>query len=528
MQGGRGQRACVNALLPKLNAPGWNLPALESVRTGEAADAPSMTGVSRRLRNHARNSPRIHRHRPRFLPSLRSESHPGNARSAPNNRRLTVVSMRSQRPGTERSSLFSFRNSRLFFIGQLISQIGSSMQVVALGWIALRLSHNGFVLGVVTAAPIFAMLVAGPFGGFVADRLPARPVLIGTSAALGVLSAVLGLLASHNALTVWQLVVSALLVGAVNAVGVPTTQVFVSEIAADSHLRQAITINNAILDLSVVVGAALVGPVIGWLGTAGVISANAVSYVAVIAALLFMRPGELHERQKAPKERAQLWRAVGYLAPRRDLLLLLAITAVVSVFATSLPPLLLLLSDQLGKGADTYGTLLTAISVGALTGACAMWRAKPALGTVLVGTLLLGVLESAAGAMPTVVTLIAVLFPIGVISVVLRTALLTLAQLWTDPELRGRVLALYLSVYRVGWLLGTLTSGWLARLWGPRAVLGLSGGAVAVTVLVLGIALVMARALSVTRTDTGFRLVLPRPTATLVGTATVRPAQDNP
>ncbi len=416
--------------------------------------------------------------------------------------------MRSRRPGMQGSGLFSYRNSRLFFIGQLISQTGSSMQVVALGWLALQLSHSGFVLGLVTAAPVFAMLVVGPFGGLVADRLSARSVLIWTNAAQWVLATVLGCLTSRDALTVWQLIVSALLVGSVNAVGVPTAQVFVSEIASDSHLRQAITINNAILDLSVVVGAALVGPVTGWLGTAGVISANAVSYGAVVAALLFMRPGELHARQKAPKARAQVWRAVGYLAPRLDLLLLLAITAAVSVFATSLPPLLLLLADRLGKGAGTYGTLLTAISVGSLIGACAMWRAKPALGTVLVSTLLLGVLEAAAGTMPTIVTLIAVLFPIGVASVVLRTALLTLAQLWTHPELRGRVLAVYLTVYRVGWLLGTLASGWMAHVWGPRAVLGLSGGAVTVTVLLIGIGLTMARALSITRSTTGLRFVV--------------------
>src|SRR5436853_208887 len=148
--------------------------------------------------------------------------------------------MRSRRPGTKGSGLFSFRNSRLFFAGQLISQTGSSMQVVALGWLALQLSHNGFVLGLVTAAPILAMLVV-----------------------------------------------------------------------------------------------------------AAVIAASAVSYGAVVAALLFMRPGELYARRKAPRARSQLWRAVGYLSPRLDLLLLLAITAVVSVFATSLPPLLLLLADRL-------------------------------------------------------------------------------------------------------------------------------------------------------------------------------------
>ena len=402
--------------------------------------------------------------------------------------------------------MFSRRNGRLFFLGQTVSQVGSSMQRVALGWIALELSHSGLVLGLVNAVPIFAMLVAGPFGGLVADRFPARPVLVGANAVQGLVAGVLGLLATQHALALWQLTVSALLMGTTEAVIVPTTQVFVGEIAEESRLRQAINVNNAILVLSAVVGAALVGPTIDWLGTAGVISANALSYIVVVGALLLIRSAELHPRQTATKARAQVRQAVAFLLSQLNLMLFLAITAVVSLFATSLPTLLLLMSDD--SGARTYGTLLTAISVGSLAGAGVLWRAKPALGTVLVGSVVLGLLEAAIAISTNLVALVGVLFLIGVISFVLQTGLLTMVQLQTRPDLQGRVLAIFLSVFRIGWLLGTLMSGWLAHVDGPRALIGVEGGITAVVVLAVCAVSAMTRVLSISRTTRGYDFAL--------------------
>ncbi|MEU1805641.1 MFS transporter [Streptomyces sp. NPDC019937] len=383
--------------------------------------------------------------------------------------------------------LFGARNPRFYFVGQVVSQVGTNMQIVALGWFTYQLSRDELVLGIVTAAPILTMLLIGPVGGLVADRFPARRVLLCTHALLALFALALGLLAEHGSIAVWQLIVSALCVGAVNAIGLPTAQVFVSEIAGDAMLRQAVTLNNVILDLSLIVGSAAVGPVMAMMGLGGVILLNAASYLTVVVALLLVRPAELHTRRQAPKDRTQLWRAWVYLWARPGLALLIVIIATVGVFGTSLPSLLLLLtSSELNEEAGAYGVLLAVISVGSLLGAWMMWRAKVVLGTVLAGSVLLGVLEIVTSVMPTVVTLGLVLLPLGMVSLVLRAGLLSLAQLQTRPDYRGRVMAIFQLVYRSGWLLGTLLTSWLAGVLGPRPVIGLGGAGVT-----LGVALII-------------------------------------
>ena len=408
----------------------------------------------------------------------------------------------------ERTGVFSRRNGRLFFAGQLISMVGSSMQLVALGWVALDLSHNGLMLGLVNSVPILAMLVAGPFGGYVADRFSARRVLVVTNAVQGLVAAGLGVLASQHVLALWQLVVGALLVGVMASISVPTTQVFVGEIAADSHLPQAINVNNAIMVLSSVIGYILVGPTINWLGTAGVISINAVSYLASISALLLIRGAELHPRQKSEKAGAQLSEAVAFLRTQLNLKVFLAITAVVSLFTANLPTLLLLMSED--DGARTYGTLLTALTIGSTVGAAALVRVKPALGTVIVGSLLLGLLEAAIPIASNFAALIAVLFVMGAITLVLQTGLLTMVQLQTRPDLRGRVLAIFMSVFRACDLTGTLMAGWLAHVGGPRALIGVEGWATAVALVAICVVLVATRALSISRSGKGFAFALRR------------------
>ncbi|MET9530966.1 MULTISPECIES: MFS transporter [unclassified Streptomyces] len=400
--------------------------------------------------------------------------------------------------GVRAPGLLSSRNPRLYYAGLVVSQTGTNTQLVALGWFTYQLSHNALVLGVVTAAPIFTMLLFSQVGGLAADRFPPRRVLLCTHSLLALLALLLGLLAHSGSLAVWHLVVSALCVGSINAIGLPTEQVFVSEVAGDALLRRAVTLNNVILNLSLVVGSSLAGPLMGAVGLGGVVLLNGLSYLTMLAALLLIRPARLHVRPPRTGGRPRVRGAWGYVRHSPGLTLLLLVIGTVGLFGTSLPSLLLLLtSSELTGQAGAYGILLAVISVGSLIGAVLTWRTKIVLGTVLVGSLLLGILELATAAMPSLLTLALVLLPVGAVSLVLRAGLLSLAQLQTLPEFRGRVMAIFQLVYRAGWFLGTLAASWAAQTWGPRPAIAWGGAAVTVVVAVIVLVMTVFRAMSV-------------------------------
>ncbi|WP_405562713.1 MFS transporter [Streptomyces sp. NBC_01180] len=401
-------------------------------------------------------------------------------------------------PGVRAPGLLASRNPRLYYAGLIVSQIGTNTQLVALGWFTYQLSHNALALGVVTAAPIFTMLLFSQVGGLAADRFPPRRVLLCTHSLLALLTLLLSMLARSGSLAVWHLVVGALCVGTINAIGLPTEQVFVSEVAGDALLRRAVTLNNVILNLSLVVGSSLAGPLMGAVGLGGVMLLNGLSYLTMLTALLLVRPAQLQVRPRRTGGRPRVRSAWGYVWHSPGLTLLLLVIGTVGLFGTSLPSLLLLLtSTELTAQAGAYGILLAVISVGSLVGGWLTWRTNVVLGTVLVGSLLLGVLELATSAMPSLLTLGLVLLPVGVVSLVLRAGLLSLAQLQTLPEFRGRVMAIFQLVYRAGWFLGTLAATWVAQTWGPRPAIALGGAAVTLVVAAIVLVMTASRAMSV-------------------------------
>ncbi|MFI1409856.1 MFS transporter [Streptomyces sp. NPDC020707] len=401
-------------------------------------------------------------------------------------------------PGVRAPGLLASRNQRLYYAGLIVSQVGTNTQLVALGWFTYQRSHSALVLGLVTAAPIFTMVLFSQVGGLTADRFPPRRVLLCTHSLLALLALLLGLLSYSGSLEVWHLVVSALCVGSINAIGLPTEQVFISEVAGDSLLRRAVTLNNVILNLSLVVGSSLAGPLIGTVGLGGVVLLNGLSYLTMFTALLLVRPAQLHVRPRRAGARPRVRSAWGYVWHSPSLTLLLLVIGTVGLFGTSLPSLLLLLTArELTGQARAYGILLAVISVGSLIGGWLTWRTNVRLGTVLMSSLLLGILELATAAMPSLLTLGLVLLPVGAVSLALRAGLLSLAQLQTLPEFRGRVMAIFQLVYRAGWFLGTLAATWVAQMWGPRTAIALGGAAVTLVVAAIILVMTAFRAMSV-------------------------------
>src|SRR5438874_11869383 len=197
-------------------------------------------------------------------------------------------------PGPVRRLLAGFpalrhRNFRLFVVGQGISLVGYWMQSVAQGWLVYRLEGRPLDLAKVAFAGYLPILCLAPFAGVVADRLPRRPVLLVTQTLLGLLALVLGVLVWSGAVTVPLVVLFAGGVGLVSALDVPTRQSFLVEMASPEDLPNAIALNSSIFNGARLVGPALAGFAIAWLGEGWCFFLNGLSFVAVIVALLMMK-----------------------------------------------------------------------------------------------------------------------------------------------------------------------------------------------------------------------------------------------
>ena len=187
------------------------------------------------------------------------------------------------------------RNFRLFFVGQLISQCGTWMQTIALGWLVLHLSHNsGFAIGLAIALQFIPTLLFGVWGGVIADRFDKRSVLFVTQAAMAAVAVLLAVVDLTNVVELWMLYAIVFVFGLALAVDNPTRQSFVPELVPPEDLPNAVGLSSAIFQVARILGPALGGVLIVAVGTGVCFALNAVSFVFIVAALLMMRTGELH------------------------------------------------------------------------------------------------------------------------------------------------------------------------------------------------------------------------------------------
>ncbi|MFD3700857.1 MFS transporter [Streptomyces sp. NPDC058646] len=390
------------------------------------------------------------------------------------------------------------RNFRLFAGGQLVSATGTWMMVVGQDWLVLSLTgDSGTALGVVTALQFAPLLLLTLYAGALADRYDKRRLLISANAVSGVLALLLAVLVLAGVVQLWHVCVFALALGIVNAVEVPTRMSFVSELVGADLLPNASALSAAYFNAARVVGPALAGLLIAWVGTGPVMAVNAVSYLATVCALRLIRSGELH-RPAGGADRAKRARAVDgirYMAARPGLLLPMALVAVVGMlgfnFQLTLP---LFAKTVLHADAAAFGLLTTAMAAGSLAAAFATTRrrGRPPLWLVIAAALAFGVLELLAGLAPSYAVAAVLLFLTGFASIFFAQAANHRIQLGTDADYRGRVMALYTLVFQGTTPFGALLTGWLSERYGARAGL-LAGGAATVIAALLVLAVHLRR-----------------------------------
>src|ERR1700758_4176551 len=193
------------------------------------------------------------------------------------------------------------RNFQLFFSGQMISLIGTWMDNIAEAWLVYRLTGSSLLLGTVAFAGQIPVFLLAPIGGMVADRWNRQRVVIATQASSMVLAGILAVLTLTHRVTVWEVVVLAALMGAVNAFDIPARQAFLVDMVGREDLMNAIALNSSMFNGARIIGPAIAGILVAKIGEGWCFFANAVSYIAVIIGLLMMVvPPRRHRPRGSP------------------------------------------------------------------------------------------------------------------------------------------------------------------------------------------------------------------------------------
>lgn len=369
------------------------------------------------------------------------------------------------------------RNYRLFFLGQSVSFTGTWMQKMAQAWLVLELTNSGAWLGVTLAATQLPTLFLTPWGGLMADRFSKRTILTATAVAAMFPSLLLGILTLTHHITVQLVLVLALTGGVVDALNKPARQSFPSELVPVAHLTNAVMLNNVIQDTGKVIGPAIGGVLIAGVGLPFTFFWNAMSFVAVIAALLLMGPDELAAPEPVGRGRGQLRAGLAYVRASPQLLGPLALLASVGLVAYNFQLLLPLLGrETFGGDARTVGYLLGALGAGSVIGGLALAGVLQAtIGRIIAAAAVLAILFVAIGLSPTPAFAFLLVFMLGASSILFKSIASTWLQLTAAPAMRGWVLALLVVAIGGTTPIGAPVMGWLAEQFGTRATFVLAG-----------------------------------------------------
>ena len=376
---------------------------------------------------------------------------------------------------------FHVRNFRLYASGAIISNVGTWMQRVAQDWLVLELTHSGTALGIVTGLQFLPALLISPYAGLIADRFPKRRVLTITQFAMGAVALVLGTLTVTGVVEAWHVYALAFVFGIGTAFDAPTRQSFVVEMVGKDELSNAVGLNSASFNAARLIGPGLAGLLIAWIGTGPVIMINGFSYAAVIVSLYLMRPSELHTPKPAGREKGMIRDGMRYLWRRPDLMMVLVAVFFAGTFGLNFQMTSALMATHtFGKGAGEYGILGSILAIGSLAGALLAARRVRTRGRLVIGSALaFGVMVVISGVMPSYLSYALVLPLVGFAALTTLTAANATMQLGIEPTMRGRVMALYMTVLMGGTPIGSPFIGWVGQEFGARWSL-IVGGALTV------------------------------------------------
>jgi len=370
---------------------------------------------------------------------------------------------------------FGHFNYRLWAAGALVSNIGTWVQRTAQDWLVLtELSrHSASAVGVVMALQFGPQLVLLPWTGVAADRYDQRRLLMLTQAVMGGLALVLGVLTLMHVVRLWEVCVFAALFGSAAAFDSPARQTFVGELVGDADLPAAVAVNSMSFNGARMIGPAICGLLIAWVGTGWAFMLNGVSFIAVLMSLRLLRRGDLLAKPRTPRGRGAFMQGLRYVWGRHDLRSVLVMLFLIGTFGLNFPIFISTMAVKVFHAdARQYGMLSSIMAAGTFAGAFLSARStRDRFGSLLWGAVIFGIGCTLAACAPTYWTFAAALMVIGVATLLFTSTSNSLMQLATEPAMRGRVMALRVGIALGGTPVGAPFVGWVADSFGARAAL---------------------------------------------------------
>jgi MFS family permease len=385
-------------------------------------------------------------------------------------------------------------NYRLYFGGQSISLVGTWMQRTAQAWLVLSLTGSGAVLGAVVACQTLPVLLLGPYGGVIADRVDRRRLMTGLQAAMGVQALVLGLLTVTGAVRVWQIALLALILGLNSTFEAPARQAYVLQMVGPGYLRNAVTLNSVMANAARAIGPAVAGALIASVGTGACFLLNSASFVAVVGSLLAIDAATVRPGSPVARGRGQLRAGLRYVAGRPALLVPLVMMALVGTLTYEFQVSLAVAArDVFHAGARGYGFMTAAMGFGAIAGGLVVaGKGRTGLAALAVAAGGFGLAIAFAATAPTLAAELGALVLAGWLSVMFSSTGNATLQLGSAESMRGRVMSLWQVAFQGSTPIGGPVIGWVAGAFGAR--LGLGVGAAACLAAALLAAAVVWRA----------------------------------
>jgi MFS family permease len=392
---------------------------------------------------------------------------------------------RVKRIGRVTFAALAVPNYRRYIAGQSVSLIGTWMQMAAQSWLVLSLTGSATTLGVIVALQTLPVLLLGPYGGVVADRIDKRRLMVLLQIAMGVQALILGLLTITHSVRLWEIGALAALLGLNNAFENPARQSFMLELVGSESLRNAVTLNSVLVNVARVIGPAVAGVLIATVGEGPCFLLNAASFAAVVTSLVRLDRAAINPSPPSGREPGQLRDGLRYVRRTPELGVPLAMMALAGALAYEFQVTLPVMAREgLHVGATGFGFMTSAMGVGAVIGGLFVAnKGRTGLPTLVLAASAFGVVLLLASIAPNLPTELVALALAGGASISFMATANSTLQLSAAPSMRGRVMALWFVAFQGSTPIGGPIVGWVMAQAGARAGLGLGGVTCLVTAL---------------------------------------------
>ncbi|HEX4483878.1 MAG TPA: MFS transporter [Solirubrobacteraceae bacterium] len=383
---------------------------------------------------------------------------------------------------------FSIPNYRRYISGQSVSLIGTWMQMAAQSWLVLTITGSSATLGLIVALQTLPVLLLGPYGGVIADRVDKLRLMRILQVAMGVQALVLGVLTVTGSVRLWEIGVLAALLGLNNAFENPARQSFMLEMVGPENLRNAVSLNSVLVNVARVIGPAVAGILIATVGEGVCFLVNAASFVAVVVSLSMLDRSAITPSPPSGRRPGQLREGLRYIRRSPELAVPLMMMALAGALAYEFQVTLPVMARQaLHAGATGYGFMTAAMGVGAVVGGLFVAaKGRTGVAALVLAASGFGVVLLLASVAPNLPTEIVALAFVGGASISFMSTGNSTLQLTAAPDMRGRVMSLWFVAFQGSTPIGAPIIGWVMAAAGARAGLGV-GGITCLLVALLGL-----------------------------------------